>query len=98
MRKYRNYSDDWLLSSKTYVEHVTAMTNEVLRSKSDIAAELAWRDEELEKANERVKELEKAEEKERLRKEYAYRMEEQLIQENKELKRQRFRTLFKQLK
>lgn len=40
----------------------------------------------------RVAELVKAEEKERLRKEYAYRMEEQLIQENKHLKRQRFRT------
>ncbi|KXJ61664.1 MAG: hypothetical protein AXW14_08620 [Alteromonas sp. Nap_26] len=59
MNKYRNYSEDWLLSSKDYGEHVSAMTSEKLHSKSDIAAELAWRDEQLTKTNERVKELER---------------------------------------
>ena len=54
MNKYRNYSEDWLESSDTYGEHVSAMTGEKLHSKSDIAAELAWRDEQLAKANERV--------------------------------------------
>ena len=54
MNKYRNYSEDWLESSDTYGEHVSAMTGEKLHSKSDIAAELAWRDDLLAKANERV--------------------------------------------
>ena len=58
MSKYKNYDTEWLLSSATYGEHVSAMTKEELHNKSDIAAELAWRDEQLAKANERVAELE----------------------------------------
>lgn len=60
MSKYRNYSKDWLYSSKAFGEHVSAMTREKLHSKSDIAAELAWRDDQIAKANERVKELSEA--------------------------------------
>lgn len=33
---------------KLYIEHVEAMTAEGLHSKADIAAELAWRDEQIE--------------------------------------------------
>lgn len=59
MNKYRNYSEEWLENSNAYGEHVSAMTGEKLHSKSDIAAELAWRDDQLAKANERVAELDK---------------------------------------
>lgn len=59
MGRYRNYSKEWLFKSKHYGEHVSAMTGEKLHSKSDIAAELAWRDDQLAKANQRVTELEK---------------------------------------
>ena len=58
MNRYRHYSEEWLLNSGAYGEHVSAMTGEKLHSKSDIAAELAWRDDLLAKANERAKELE----------------------------------------
>lgn len=56
---YRNYSKEWLLDSKLYCDHVSAMTRENLHSKSYIAAELAWRDEQLTMANKRVAELER---------------------------------------
>ncbi|MWN90987.1 hypothetical protein GQ597_09760 [Gilliamella sp. Pra-s65] len=41
-----------------YDKHVLAMTREKLDSKSDIAAELGWRDWQIEQLNERIKELE----------------------------------------
>lgn len=41
---YRNWSNEWFFRSKKYGEHVSAMTREDLDSKSDIAAELAYRD------------------------------------------------------
>ena len=47
MKHYRNYSEEWLLDSVAYGEHMSAMTGEELHSKSDIAAELAYRDEKI---------------------------------------------------
>ncbi|MFQ1017888.1 hypothetical protein [Gilliamella sp. BG7] len=41
-----------------YDKHVLSMTREKLDSKSDIAAELGWRDWQIEQLNERIKELE----------------------------------------
>jgi hypothetical protein len=41
-----------------YDNHVLAMTRENLDSKSDIAAEMGWRDWKIEQLNERIKELE----------------------------------------
>lgn len=43
---YRQYTDDQLMLSDNYGKHVSAMTGEALHSKSDIAAELAIRDDE----------------------------------------------------
>ena len=40
-----------------YDKHISAMTREKLDSKSDIAAELGWRDWQIEQLNERIKEL-----------------------------------------
>lgn len=59
MNRYRHYSEEWLLNSGAYGEHVSAMTREKLDSKSDIASELAWRDDQLAKANERADKAEK---------------------------------------
>ena len=44
---YRQYTDDQLMLSDNYGKHVSAMTGEALHSKSDIAAELAIRDDEI---------------------------------------------------
>jgi hypothetical protein len=55
MSEYRNYGDDFIIESNNYGKHVSAMTGEQLHSKSDIAAELAYRDdriEQLERENE----------------------------------------------
>lgn len=41
-----------------YIKHVSAMTGEKLHSKSDIAAELAHRDYEIDKLKARIQELE----------------------------------------
>lgn len=41
-----------------YDKHISAMTREKLDSKSEIAAELGWRDWQIERLNERIKELE----------------------------------------
>ena len=46
-KQYRQYDDEWLLNSNSYPTHVCAMTAEQLHSKSDIAAELAWRDDQI---------------------------------------------------
>lgn len=54
MALYRNYDENWFLNTATYGKHVSAMTGEKLDSKSDIAAELAWRDDQLVKANEQL--------------------------------------------
>lgn len=42
---------------ETYVKHVGAMTAEGLHAKSDIAAELAWRDIQIERLREVVQDL-----------------------------------------
>ena len=39
------------LAGNYYIRHVSAMTREGLHSKSDIAAELAWRDMEIDRLN-----------------------------------------------
>jgi len=44
---YRHYPEDFIEDSDHYFKHVPAMTGEKLNSKSDIAAELAFRDERL---------------------------------------------------
>lgn len=48
MSEYRNYSEDFIYDSSAYGKHVSAMTGEKLHSKSDIAAELAYRDDQIE--------------------------------------------------
>lgn len=42
-----------------YSKHVSAMTGEKLHSKSDIAAELAWRDQKIERLKRKLKEGDK---------------------------------------
>lgn len=49
MSEYRNYDEDFLEKSGHYAKHVSALTREDLHSKSDIAAELAYRDEQIER-------------------------------------------------
>lgn len=51
---YRNYDDDFIIESSHYDKHVSAMTGEQLHSKSDIAAELAFRDAEIERLRGRI--------------------------------------------
>lgn len=56
----RHYADrDLFELGEHYVRHVRAMTAEKLHDKTDIAAELAFRDAELSSANERIAELER---------------------------------------
>lgn len=46
----RQYADrDHMELGDYYVRHVSAMTGEALHSKSEIAAELAWRDREIDR-------------------------------------------------
>ncbi len=54
---YRNYDDDFIYDSSNYGKHVSAMTGEQLHSKSDIAAELAYRDDLIEKLQHEVDQL-----------------------------------------
>ena len=58
MSEYRNYDDDFIYDSSNYGKHVSAMTGEQLHSKSDIAAELAYRDDLIEQLQQRAGELE----------------------------------------
>ena len=58
MSEYRNYDDDFIYESSDYDKHMSAMTGEKLHSKSDIAAELAYRDyliKQLKQENEELK-------------------------------------------
>ena len=48
MSEYRNYEEDYIIESINYGKHASAMTGEQLHSKSDIAAELAYRDDRIE--------------------------------------------------
>lgn len=57
MNKYRNYSDEESLYTQDYMDHVQAMTAEKLHSKSEIAAELAGRDREIEQLKAHNEEL-----------------------------------------
>lgn len=43
-KQYRKFDREELFDNELYSVHVHAMTSEKLHSKSDIAAELAWRD------------------------------------------------------
>jgi predicted phosphoribosyltransferase len=73
-------------TARSYSELTPVYTaDEVAKTVSSFEVELA-------KANERVKELELALEKETVRKQCAFRHEERLEEENRELRRQRFRT------
>lgn len=44
IEQYRNFDLETVMDSEYYAKHVSAMTGEKLHSKSDIAAELAYRD------------------------------------------------------
>lgn len=49
------YAQRDIENQKHYIKHITAMTEEDLRSKSDIAGELAHRDEQVERLREEVR-------------------------------------------
>ena len=53
----KHYAEREIMDQKYYADHISAMTREELNSKSDIAAELAHRDEKNDKLTNMVKSL-----------------------------------------